>query len=172
MGIVPTGERAAAWCARYLADVRPELAVEPDEGFLFLTPEGTKIGLGVLTRLMGSYPERSGVGKPGACHIFRHTMATVMLEGGADIRYIQRMLGHSNITSTEIYTQVSIRDLQAVHAATHPAASNKPRRLRAAASQRNGDDLPGLAANDAGWGAKALGEALDAEAAEERGELA
>ena len=55
-------------------------------------------------------------------------MATVMLEGGADIPYIQQMLGHTNITSTQLYTQVSLRRLAAVHAATHPGASNQPRR--------------------------------------------
>src|SRR5690606_1893921 len=60
-------------------------------------------------------------GKKGACHLFRHTMATVMLEGGADIRYIQEMLGHAELSTTQIYTQVTIRRLQAVPAATHPA---------------------------------------------------
>jgi integrase/recombinase XerD len=58
----------------------------------------------------------------GACHIFRHTMATLMLENGADIRYIQQMLGHADLSSTQIYTQVSIRQLQQIHAATHPGA--------------------------------------------------
>lgn len=61
--------------------------------------------------------------KTGACHLFRHTMATLMLEGGADIRYIQVMLGHAELSTTQIYTQVSVRALQGVHAATHPAAN-------------------------------------------------
>jgi len=56
-----------------------------------------------------------------------------MLEGGADIRYVQQMLGHSNIASTQIYTRVSLRKLEAVHAATHPGAANEPRRGRAGA---------------------------------------
>ena len=60
-------------------------------------------------------------GKEGACHLFRHTMATLMLEHGADIRHIQEMLGHVDLSTTQIYTQVSIRRLQAVHSATHPA---------------------------------------------------
>jgi len=66
--------------------------------------------------------EAAGVGKPGACHLFRHTMATLMLEGGADIRFIQQMLGHADISTTQIYTQVSIRKLREIHAATHPGA--------------------------------------------------
>jgi len=57
----------------------------------------------------------------GSCHAFRHAMATHMLEGGCDIRYIQAMLGHSELSTTEIYTQVSIAKLKEIHAATHPA---------------------------------------------------
>ncbi|NHB90546.1 tyrosine-type recombinase/integrase, partial [Photorhabdus tasmaniensis] len=59
--------------------------------------------------------------KKGACHLFRHAMATQMLENGADLRWIQAMLGHASVESTQVYTQVSIRALQAVHASTHPA---------------------------------------------------
>lgn len=68
------------------------------------------------------YIEASGAPKKGSCHVFRHTMATLMLEGGADIRYIQAMLGHVSLETTQIYTQVSIRALVNVHATTHPAA--------------------------------------------------
>ena len=57
-------------------------------------------------------------GKRGACHLFRHTMATLMLENGADIRYIQAMLGHADLKTTQIYTQVSIRQLKQIHSAT------------------------------------------------------
>lgn len=56
----------------------------------------------------------------GACHLFRHTMATLMLENGADVRYIQEMLGHAELSTTQIYTQVSIRKLKEIHTATHP----------------------------------------------------
>jgi integrase/recombinase XerD len=60
------------------------------------------------------------LGKTGAWHLFRHTMATLMHEGGADIRYIQQMPDHEDIKTTQIYTQVSIRALQQIHAAAHP----------------------------------------------------
>jgi integrase/recombinase XerD len=69
----------------------------------------------------------SGIDKKGSCHLFRHTMATLMLEGGADIRFIQQMLGHAELSTTEIYTQVSIRKLKQIHAATHPGAVLRPR---------------------------------------------
>ena len=64
----------------------------------------------------------SGIGKTGACHAFRHTAATAMLEGGADIRFVQVFLGHSKLETTEVYTHVAITKLKEVYAATHPAA--------------------------------------------------
>lgn len=133
--MIPTGERAVTWCERYLADARPKLAPEPDNGVLFLTATGLKIHIDNLSRLISSYVRRSGVGKPGSCHLFRHTMATLMLEGGADIRFVQQMLGHSNISSTQLYTRVSLRALEAVHSATHPGAANEPRKAREGAEQ-------------------------------------
>ena len=65
-------------------------------------------------------------GKRGSCHVFRHTLATLMLENGADIRYIQEMLGHVKLDTTQIYTRVSIRKLKEIHSATHPARLPKP----------------------------------------------
>jgi integrase/recombinase XerD len=66
--------------------------------------------------------KRAGIAKPGACHILRHSMATHMLDHGADVRYVQEMLGHKHLNSTQIYTHVSIGKLKAVHTATHPKA--------------------------------------------------
>ncbi len=126
--MVPIGERALAWVGRYLAEVRPSLVVPPDEGTLFLTADGTGLSPVYLGQVARRYVERSGVPKAGACHIFRHTMATLMLEGGADVRYVQAMLGHAELSSTQVYTHVSIRALQAVHTATHPGATNSRHR--------------------------------------------
>src|SRR5439155_1449263 len=68
------------------------------------------------------YLVAAGIAKRGACHLLRHTMATGMLEHGADVRVIQEILGHARLTTTQLYTRVSIRLLKAVHTATHPAA--------------------------------------------------
>ncbi|MGH7358902.1 MAG: tyrosine-type recombinase/integrase [Candidatus Rokuibacteriota bacterium] len=68
----------------------------------------------------------AGIRKRGACHLLRHTMATGMLEHGADIRVIQEILGHARLTTTQLYTRVSIRLLKAVHTATHPATTLGP----------------------------------------------
>ena len=125
--VIPIGERALAWVNKYLHEVRPQLAFEPDDGFLFLTGTGEPFQPDPLTQVVRRYVEAANLGKIGACHIFRHTMATLMLEHGADIRYIQQMLGHADLASTQIYTQVSIRQLQKIHAATHPGAQlDKP----------------------------------------------
>ena len=118
--MIPIGERALAWVESYKQSARPELVTGRDDGTLFLSEYGGPFAPNAMTRLVRIYVDKSGVGKKGACHLFRHTMATLMLEGGADIRFIQAMLGHAELSTTEIYTQVSIRLLQSVHAATHP----------------------------------------------------
>ncbi len=132
--MIPIGERAMAWVEKYLTEVRPTLVIEPDDGTVFLTRYGEPFPLSALSQLVHRYVERSDVEKEGACHLFRHTMATLMLEGGADVRFIQAMLGHADLSSTEIYTQVSIRKLKEIHAATHPGA-----KLRGPRSKRSGD---------------------------------
>jgi len=119
--MVPLGERACAWIQKYIEDVRPEYAMEPDEGVVFLTEYGQAMIRNRMSDMVKKHIAAAGINKPGACHIFRHSMATHMLENGADIRYIQMILGHSVLTTTEIYTQVSIKKLKEIHARTHPA---------------------------------------------------
>ena len=119
--MVPLGQRACRWIERYRDEIRPGLVVEPDDGTLFLHETGEPLRKNRLTDLVKKHIAAAGIGKPGACHLFRHSMATLMLDNGADIRYIQAILGHSQLSTTEIYTQVSIRKLKAVHALTHPA---------------------------------------------------
>jgi integrase/recombinase XerD len=116
---VPIGDRAMTWIDKYLLEVRPRLVQEPDDGTLFLTADGTP--LTHLSDLAHSYVKRANIGKTGSCHLFRHAMATHMLERGADLRIIQIILGHESIESTTIYTHVAIDQLKAVHTKTHPA---------------------------------------------------
>ncbi len=118
--MIPIGDRALEWIAKYRDDVRPELACGEDDGTLFLTQLGQAFMPNRMTQLVRDYVKASGVNKTGSCHLFRHTMATLMLEGGADIRFIQAMLGHAELSTTQIYTQVSIRKLKDIHTATHP----------------------------------------------------
>ena len=108
---------------KYIREARLKLTVEPDNGTLFLASTGEEISRDHMTMMVRAHVVRAKLGKTGACHLFRHTMATLMLEGGADIRFIQQMLGHAELSTTEIYTHVSIRMLKQVHSTTHPAAA-------------------------------------------------
>ena len=118
--VIPIGKRAAAWVEKYLREARPELLTGESEA-LFLSDYGEAITPAYLAAKVRHYMRFAHVIKPGATHLFRHACATHMLEGGADIRYIQAMLGHASIESTEVYTHVSIDKLKAIHDATHPA---------------------------------------------------
>lgn len=121
--MIPIGERALLWVEKYLREARSFLAVEPDDATVFLTQYGESFSPDSLSSLTRDYIAQANLGKSGSCHTFRHTMATLMLEGGANLRYIQQMLGHTNLNSTEIYTHVAIRKLQQIHAVTHPGAT-------------------------------------------------
>jgi integrase/recombinase XerD len=120
--MVPIGERALLWITKYLDEVRPKLVAEPDEGYVFLANYGEPVSPKRLSQIAHDAIARAEIGKQGGCHLFRHTAATLMLEGGADIRYIQQLLGHANLETTQIYTQVSIGKLKEVHTRTHPGA--------------------------------------------------
>jgi integrase/recombinase XerD len=120
--LVPVGERALFWLEKYLTDARSKLVKQPDSSVVFLSVAGEPLTPNHLSWLARRYVKAAGIGRSGACHIFRHTMATLMLEGGADIRYIQAMLGHVRLDTTKIYTHVSVRMLKQIHTATHPAA--------------------------------------------------
>jgi integrase/recombinase XerD len=122
--VVPLGLRAAASIERYLRDVRPLLQSGLDRGEVFLTDYGEPFRRNRLGDRLHRYVAKAGL--PGACHIFRHACATHMLDNGADIRFIQAILGHADLSTTQIYTHVSIGKLREVHAATHPAATWGP----------------------------------------------
>ncbi|MEX9225972.1 site-specific tyrosine recombinase XerC [Providencia rettgeri] len=128
--VIPVGHRALGWLQHYQHQVRPHLIVNPEVTALFVAMDGLDgLQANGITNLVGGYIKTSGIAKWGSCHLFRHAMATQMLENGADLRWIQAMLGHASVESTQIYTQVSIKALQAVHSHTHPAeqvADNEP----------------------------------------------
>ena len=167
--MIPIGARALAWIDKYVSDVRPDFVSGADDGTLFLTVAGTPFSPAGLAEIPRDAIDKAAIGKRGACHIFRHTMATLMLENGADIRFIQAILGHADLSTTEIYTQVSIKQLKAVHTLTHPA---KPITTADRYAPKSGD-LAGAsdAASVSGTGQNLqpddLLEVLEQEAAEE-----
>jgi len=120
--VVPVGERAAHWLTRYCAEVRPRLLIAVQEQALFLTSYGAAFNPDVLSRQVAATFKKAGLARQGSCHLLRHTCATQMLEGGADIRFIQQLLGHAKLETTAIYTEVTITQLQLVHERCHPGA--------------------------------------------------
>lgn len=119
---LPIGERALAWVKKYEAEARSQLQIDPHEPALFLNIDGKRLSMNAMSSRVRGYLDKAGIHKAGACHLFRHTMATAMLDNGADVRHVQEMLGHADIGTTQLYTKVSVAKLKAVHAATHPAA--------------------------------------------------
>lgn len=168
--VVPIGERALAWIAKYLDEARPHLVASPEHPTLFLSERGDKLSLPLLTPLMRGYIDAAKLGKSGACHVFRHTMATLMLEGGADVRHIQEILGHAQLSTTAIYTRVSIRHLKAVHDATHPAARLPRQDARSAATTAESARAAPHELARGGAAEDQLFSSLAAEAAEELAE--
>ena len=124
--VVPIGDRAVAWIERYVNEVRPRLLIGDGAGdVLFVSAIGKPLVRTWVSTLVKDYMRTAGITKKGSCHLFRHTMATLMHENGADIRIIQAILGHSRLDTTAIYTQVAIKKLKEVHEATHPARSKR-----------------------------------------------
>ncbi len=144
-----TGRYALA-LDRYAQDVRPGWVMEPDPGKLFLSHLGEPLDVGYLTHLVRWYVEKAALGKRGSCHLFRQSMATLMLENGADVRFVQAMLGHVKLETTAIYTQVAVHKLKEIHAATHPAEQSRKRRTKAESSEAAGlfDTLAAEAAEE------------------------
>jgi integrase/recombinase XerD len=124
--ILPISERACEWIVFYLAKLRPQLATITSGSALFLNDKGTRFRVNALSDMASRYVRLAGFKRAGACHLFRHSTATIMLDNGADLRHVQEMLGHVNISSTQVYTFVSRSKLTEVYNKTHPSAlSNK-----------------------------------------------
>jgi integrase/recombinase XerD len=131
--VVPIGERACRWIEKYVHTVRADYldAMQPDAGVLFLATHGEAMQGKQLSGIVKKAIEAADLERfrtthpNAACHLFRHACATHMLEAGADIRFIQALLGHADLSTTEVYTRVSILQLKAVHDRTHPARMHK-----------------------------------------------
>jgi integrase/recombinase XerD len=119
--LVPIGRSARQWIEEYQKQSRVHLAKSGrSQDYLFLNIRGTKLTRDMIRKLVEKYSLTSGIGKKVHPHTFRHSFATHLLEGGADLRAVQEMLGHADISTTQIYTHIDREYLKEVHRTFHP----------------------------------------------------
>jgi integrase/recombinase XerD len=118
--LVPIGRQAAGAVGIYLRELRPKLEKGAGEGRLFLNARGRPLSRMGAWTILRKYVERAGIAKAVTPHTLRHSFATHLLEGGADLRAVQEMLGHADISTTQIYTHIDREHLRQVHKQFHP----------------------------------------------------
>ncbi len=118
--LVPIGRRAIGAIAIYLRELRPTLEKGEGKGVLFLSARGQPLSRMGAWKILRKYVDKAGITKPVSPHTLRHSFATHLLEGGADLRAVQEMLGHVDISTTQIYTHIDREYLRSVHKQFHP----------------------------------------------------
>jgi integrase/recombinase XerD len=121
--VVPVGKKAVEALTRYLDAARPKLVTPKSPASVFLTKRGTPFASVTLWLRIKNRVRRTGIARNITPHMLRHSFATHLLENGADLRVIQELLGHANISTTEIYTHVAGNRLRDIHKKFHPRAS-------------------------------------------------
>lgn len=120
--IVPFGDAAGAAIDQYLGDGRPRLLKGRASRFLFVTARGSAMTRQTFWKLLRGYGRRAGISRPLTPHVIRHSFATHLVEGGADLRSVQIMLGHADISTTQVYTHVARSRLREIVDRHHPRA--------------------------------------------------
>jgi integrase/recombinase XerD len=120
--IIPLGKVAIEYLNRYLMNGRPAFVRPASSEYLFLTSRGSKMSRVWFWKIIKKYTAKAGITKAITPHTLRHSFATHLLQGGADLRSIQEMLGHADIATTQVYTHVSQDKLKQVYRDTHPRA--------------------------------------------------
>ncbi|MCF7873890.1 MAG: site-specific tyrosine recombinase XerD [Candidatus Omnitrophica bacterium] len=123
--IIPLGNTANHFIKRYKQEVRPDLLKEKESTFLFLAQGGHKLSRQSVWKIIKAMVKKAKIKKKVSPHTLRHSFATHLLEGGADLRSVQEMLGHANITTTQIYTHINQTRLKEIHNQFHPRAKNQ-----------------------------------------------
>ena len=121
--LVPIGHEAAEWVGRYMREARPKLAASRGSSpRLFLNARGGPLSRVGFWKVLAAYGRRAGISRPISPHVLRHSFATHLLDRGADLRMIQVMLGHADLSTTQIYTHVLEARLRQVYDRFHPRA--------------------------------------------------
>jgi integrase/recombinase XerD len=120
--LVPVGRKACEALAAYLSTERPRFVKQRSSSEIFLSERGTKLTTARIWQIVKTHAQRAGLDKNIYPHLLRHSFATHLLGNGADLRIIQEMLGHADISTTQVYTHVDQQRLKAVHRQFHPRA--------------------------------------------------
>jgi len=118
--VLPSGSIALGYIEEYLIQGRPKLLKNEKTPELFINCRGGKLSRRSISEIVRRYAYKAGIKKRATAHTLRHSCATHLLRGGADLRYVQELLGHASLDTTQIYTRVEISDLKKVHSRTHP----------------------------------------------------
>jgi integrase/recombinase XerD len=119
--IAPLCKESCAVLAAYLTDVRPQiLGGKPDSGYFFVSKGGKRLDPSQTLKAFKRYAAKAGITRPVGFHTYRHSCATHLMKRGVGLRYVQELLGHASLNSTQVYTHVSIPDLKRAHAKFHP----------------------------------------------------
>jgi len=121
--LVPIGEAAALWLKKYLAEARPSFIKNGDDSSMFLSRRGKALTRQAVWHRIKRYALETGIPGKISPHTFRHSFATHLIEGGADLRSVQAMLGHADIATTQIYTHVEMGRLKREYDERHPRSS-------------------------------------------------
>jgi integrase/recombinase XerD len=133
---IPLGREACRWLGEYLTRVRPHWVRSKSDPLLFLTAGGRPLDFSNLNKLVKACARAAGVTKHVTVHTYRHACASHMLQAGAEIRHLQRILGHKSLLSTAIYTHLDLADLKRIHRRCHPRGRVRERR-RVARDERD-----------------------------------
>lgn len=118
--LVPVGDEALEWMRRYLKSSRPLLAVDASQDVVFLSRRGSRMTRQTFWHRVRFHAHQADIHKPLSPHVLRHAFATHLLNHGADLRVVQMLLGHADLSTTQIYTHVATHRLQSLHQAHHP----------------------------------------------------
>ncbi|MFH1018806.1 MAG: site-specific tyrosine recombinase XerD [Pseudomonadota bacterium] len=123
--LVPVGDEALFWLRKYMAEARKTLDRGKPAEWLFLSNRGRRMTRQTIWHLIRKYARKAAISTKMSPHTLRHSFATHLIEGGADLRSVQEMLGHASVATTQIYTHLSRKHLRDVYAAAHPRAKKR-----------------------------------------------
>ena len=117
---MPVGEEAMTWLEQYISGARQDILGNRQSDFLFVTARGTGMTRQAFWHIIKRYAKQAGISKHLSPHTLRHAFATHLLNHGADLRVVQLLLGHSDLSTTQIYTHIAQHRLKALHTKFHP----------------------------------------------------